>query len=295
MTQHHSPHIEKHGLLLVGHGTRDATGCEEFLATAQAVAARLPQIVLEPCFLELAEPTIEMAVERLVESQINHLSVMPLLLFAAGHAKDDIPQAVEAAIATQGLTPLLQASHDRGNQLPHLGCHAKLLELSAVRFAEAIEQRPEISDYDTTLVMVGRGSRDAQATAEMLRYAQLRHEQAPVARTEVCFVAMAQPSIEQCLNELSASAERLIAVQPQRVPVQPQRVPVQPQRIVVQPHLLFGGQLLARIEQLVTEMATRYPEKEWIVTRHLGPHPLLEDAIVDIVTSNLQVGSADVV
>jgi sirohydrochlorin ferrochelatase len=227
--------------------------------------------------LELAEPTINAAVERLARRGLEQWSVMPLLLFAAGHAKQDIPRAVAAAAGAK------QPVH----QYAHLGCHAKLLELSALRFAEAVESvgnalrgvpthqlhsaerqggrsLQERSEHTkkTTLILVGRGSRDAGATAEMFRFAELRHKQARVARTEVCFVAMAEPPLDECLDKAARSDA---------------------ERIVVQPHLLFGGRLLASLSARVDAMARRHPEKEWLTTRHLGPHPLLDEAILDIL------------
>lgn len=259
-----APSESSDGLLIVGHGTRDPVGCEEFLTTANSVAARLAPMVVEPCFLELAEPTIDSAVARLASCRIDRLSVLPLLLFAAGHAKEDIPSAVGAAIDSQALS---LASKAIELQLPHLGCHAKLIELSQLRFLEAIGDRSKSGR--TTLVMVGRGSRDADATAEMRRFARLLSGQTPITSTEVCFVAMAEPPIQQCLDDVAKNDT---------------------DRVVVQPHLLFGGQLLARIAGIVCEMAERYPEKEWIVTRHLGPHALLTGAMEDLVTSSLRSG-----
>ena len=141
----------KHGLLLVGHGTRDTDGCEQFLATADSVATRLADVAVEPCFLELATPSINEAVRRLAAREIDQLSVMPLLLFAAGHAKDDIPRAVDAAVENQGLTDKWRPAGDRRvRQLPHLGCHPELLALSTLRQAEALAERREIDCNETT-------------------------------------------------------------------------------------------------------------------------------------------------
>ncbi|MEE3220587.1 MAG: CbiX/SirB N-terminal domain-containing protein, partial [Planctomycetota bacterium] len=79
------------GLLLVGHGTRSSRGRDELLTTANAVGSRM-EIVVEPAFLELTEPTIDDAVTRLADRGVRRMTVMPLLLFAAGHAKRDIPR-----------------------------------------------------------------------------------------------------------------------------------------------------------------------------------------------------------
>ena len=87
------------GLLLVGHGTVDPCGSTEFMETAADVARVCGGVPVEPCFLELAEPDIQTGVARLAQRGVKHLTVAPLLLFAAGHAKHDIPRGVAAAVA----------------------------------------------------------------------------------------------------------------------------------------------------------------------------------------------------
>ena len=113
---------------MVGHGTRDAAGLAEFHCLARKVTELLPEAAVEPCFLELAEPDIPTAVNRLMERGIRQLTVAPMLLFAAGHAKRDIPAAVAAAIESR-----TDATDIIVNQLPPLECHPRIIELSTQR------------------------------------------------------------------------------------------------------------------------------------------------------------------
>ena len=69
------------GLLLVGHGTRDARGVSEFLSLADQVAGRLPNVFVRPGFLELAEPTIRDAVEAITSRGVDAIVVVPALIF----------------------------------------------------------------------------------------------------------------------------------------------------------------------------------------------------------------------
>ena len=247
----------KQGLLLVGHGTRNEAGRREFLEVASLVAARRDHWAVEPSFLELATPRIEQGVAQLVDQQIEQLTVMPLLLFAAGHAKQDIPSAVATALASQFALSSEQA--------PHLGCHRAILELSRLRFQQALAtlpaDGPSVPADQTLLLLVGRGSRDASATAEMHEFARLRAAQTPVGRVECCFFAMARPSLEEMLPR--------IATMPYW-------------RVVVQPHLLFQGELLTALSERVRRFAALHPQQQWIVTEHLGPHRLLAEAIVEL-------------
>jgi len=242
------------GVLLVGHGTRDAAGVAEFMSVAEQAARRLAPRPLEACFLEIAQPTIAAGVAGLADRGVRRLTVVPLLLFAAGHAKRDIPTAVAEAAARHGNIPARHA--------PPLECHPKILALSGRRYAEALIGRQSVDPAETMLVMVGRGSSDSQAAAEMRRFSRLRQELTPVGRLETCFVAKQLPTLSESLAAAAASGFR---------------------RVVVQPHLLFTGQLVGDIRREVESVAGT--ATEWIIAAHLGPEPELADAIVDLVVN----------
>jgi sirohydrochlorin ferrochelatase len=237
-----------HGLLLLGHGTREAIGIREFHETVELVARLRSDQPVEGCFLELAEPSIAAGFRTLASRGGRRITVVPVLLFAAGHAERDIPQAV-AAVAAEFPTIGVE-------QCPHLGCHDALLALSQTRYQKAIAGRPTADK--TALVMVGRGSHHAGATAEMHEFVRRRVALTPGVEVRTAFVAMAEPPLEQVLKDLAGSDCT---------------------RVVVQPHLLFGGVLLDRIAATVADFARRHPDRDWVVAPHLGPHALLAQAI----------------
>ena len=254
------------GVLLVGHGTRDPAGVAEFLAAAKDAAQRLAPRPLEPCFLEIAEPTIAKGFARLAERGARRVTVVPLLLFAAGHAKRDIPALVAEAAARHGDLPV--------RHTPPLECHPRILELSARRFRKALAGHSPVDRAEALLVMVGRGSSDAEAAAEMRRFSQLRRELTPVGELETCFVAKQRPTLPNALTAAAIGEFR---------------------RIVVQPHLLFKGQLIDDIRREVERASgDRLPpglpaavdvatdEKQWLVAAPLGPEPELIDAIIEL-------------
>jgi sirohydrochlorin ferrochelatase len=242
------------GVLLVGHGTRNETGRAEFFSAAADVAASMPHIAVEPCFLELAEPDIGTGVRRLVERQVQRICSVPLMLFAAGHVKRDVPAAVEKAARAHANLPRVRAEH--------LGCHKTLLELSARRYREAVADRGAVEPEETLLLMVSHGSRDPSAIAEACRFAERRHALTPVRSTEMCFVSLAEPALDERLKTLEYRGIR---------------------RVVVQPHVLFAGRMLSRVQERVAAVAAGQPQIEWIVTRHLGASKLLTRTIVDLV------------
>src|SRR5215203_3307856 len=67
-------------ILLVGHGTREETGTQQFLELVEVLKERLAPAAVEAAFLELREPGIEVGVERLLGQEIERLVTVPLLL-----------------------------------------------------------------------------------------------------------------------------------------------------------------------------------------------------------------------
>jgi sirohydrochlorin ferrochelatase len=246
------------GVLLAAHGTRSLQGQAEVQAAAQLVAQRLPGAAVRVGFLELAEPTLDDAVAALMAEGIRLVVVAPLLLFAAGHAKEDLPGVLVRAAGRHPQAAFRMAAH--------LGCHEAMLALSATRYEGALPHQEESPAPETAWLLVGRGSRDTAATAEMHRFAAMRQQRTAVAEARVAFLAMARPSLVDALEEAA-------------------KLP--PRRIVVQPHLLFHGDLLTQLQQSVVEMANRRPDKQWLVTPHLGPAQEVADTVASRVRATI--------
>jgi sirohydrochlorin cobaltochelatase len=231
------------GVLLVGHGTRSELGRTQCQALADEIAARLDHrlIATELAYLEMAAPTIEQAVAQLVGQQVERLIVVPLLLFAAGHAKEDIPKAVRSALATAGAANLPM------EQTEPLGLQEPMIELAAARFHEAAD--PQIAPAETCLILIGRGSHDAEATAGMRQLGELLHWRLGIGQTQVGFLAMAQPSAQDIIQAATKNSYR---------------------QVVVQPHLLFHGELLDRLQTNFEAAAASAAAKTWRLSRVLG-------------------------
>lgn len=240
------------GLLLVAHGTRSAEGVASTFELCRRVR-ELVDLPVEVCFLELAEPALPEGLNEMARRGLKHIAVSPILLFSAGHAKVDIPAALADAAREHPGVCFQQALA--------LESHPLVIEQSVRRFREAVSAEPKDLATDTLLVMVGRGSRDAEAAAEFARFARLRWDCHPTAWLETAFVAMAKPSLEQT----TAMAARMGFG-----------------RVVVQPHLLFAGDLETRIQQHVAARAEEFPECQWITTGTLGPTELIAQALVDV-------------
>lgn len=234
---------EKTGILVVGHGTRSILGVAEFTQVVFRLRNRFSQYPLAFGFLELAQPNIDSAVEVLKSQGVTSILTAPLLLFAAGHAKSDIPAEVLSAASKRGLLIAGQAEV--------LGVHPRLAELSLRRFQENCETNAP----QPAFVLAGRGSRDLEAQTATNDFVAACRQVGDLTQASHGFLAMANPSLTQVLSELGSQGKP---------------------DVVVVPHLLFHGDLIEKCRQVVAGMAGQYPGTRWMLARRLGP----DDAVV---------------
>lgn len=102
-------------LLLIAHGSRRAASNEEVRRIGRALAAKLGGNFrpVEVAFLELAEPDIATAVDRLVAAGSNEVVWFPYFLAAGRHIAHDLPELLTEARARH---PEITFS-----QMPYLG------------------------------------------------------------------------------------------------------------------------------------------------------------------------------
>lgn len=268
------------GLLVVGHGTRLASGARQLLELATQIRQLAPEVPIEASFLELCEPTIADGVVSLQRQGVRQLMVIPVLLFDAAHAQSDIPDAVRKAVAERGMTVISQTTP--------LGNNAATIELSERRFMEALRcQHPkgcleagacpqtaecienrgenqnighsEINGGKIGLAMIGRGSSDPFAISQMKSFTahRLAQSKVPIAWAETGFFAGSDLTVDDVLlHALGSGCET----------------------IVVQPHLLFEGELVQQLRQKVAEYQQSSPKQRWLVPPTLGADPHLAKA-----------------
>ena len=82
------------GVMLCGHGSRDPRAVAEFAALAETLKQRFPAWPVDYGYLEFATPVIRDGLDRLVAQGARHILAVPGMLFAAGHAKNDIPSVL---------------------------------------------------------------------------------------------------------------------------------------------------------------------------------------------------------
>lgn len=190
-------------LLIAGHGTRAADGAAEFHALADRVRQLAPNLTVAAGFIELARPPISEAAAALVERGSRDVVVVPLMLLAAGHTKDDIP----ATLARERLAhPGVRFRYGR-----ELGIRPELLRLLDDRIA-AVVAADEMEE--TAVLLVGRGSSDPDANSDLFKIARLYFEGRRHPFVEAAFVSLAPPSVPEALERCRRLGARRAAVAP---------------------------------------------------------------------------------
>lgn len=102
---------------------------------------------------------------------------------------------------------------------------------------------------DTTILLVGHGSRNREGNDETLRFAAQWRERHPGRRIEVCFIEHAEVLLDDGLERAARDARRVLAI----------------------PFILnAAGHVKMELPAALDRARARHPEVEFGVTRHLG-------------------------
>jgi sirohydrochlorin cobaltochelatase len=215
-------------LLLAAHGSSDQAGVDAFLALAERVGklAAADGTRVAGGFIELSAPPLREAVSALAGP---HIVAVPLMLSAAGHAKGDIP----AALARERTRhPAVRFTYARP-----LGPHADLIDLLDKRVAAVGGNTPP------AVLVVGRGSTDPDANADVVKTARLLWEGRDYPLAETAFVSLARPDVAEGLERCRLLCAGLSGAR----------------RIVVARYFLFPGVLPDRVAEQAAAYAAAHP------------------------------------
>jgi sirohydrochlorin cobaltochelatase len=242
----------KSAVLFVGHGSRDPEGTREFCRLVELFRSADSERIVEHGFLEFARPVITDAVERCAARGARTVAVLPGMLMAAGHAKNDIPSEVHEA---RRKYPDIQFHYGR-----HLHLHANILELCKLRIEETLNAARALDRKDTQLLVVGRGSSDPDANADIAKLSRLLWEGMGFGWAAACYIGVTTPLLPEALER----GQRMGFA-----------------RTLVFPFFLFTGVLEKRIRRITAEFGQRHPEAEFLCADYLNVHPLLLDAFAE--------------
>jgi sirohydrochlorin cobaltochelatase len=239
-------------VLLVGHGSRDPQANQEFEDLVAAYRAAHGEFRVSHCYVELAQPSLSSALKTAAGGS-DEVIVVPLFLFAAGHVKNDIPIALEAARREHPNVRFLATRE--------LGVHPALVDLAFSRVEACLaghENSPK-----TAVIVVGRGASDPDANGDFCKLARLLGEGRNLSWVLPSFIGISKPLFPEVVEWISRS---------------------RPERIVVVPYFLFGGRLITKLSEQVDAFAATHP---WIpihLASYLGP----ESAIFEVIDERIR-------
>jgi cobalt/nickel transport system ATP-binding protein len=237
-------------LLVVGHGTRDADGLEEFHELSRHVRdAAGPELDVEFGFIELAEPLVDEAIDTLTARGPRAVVSVPLVLLAAGHLKNDGPATLARA--------RMRHPGVRFHMARDLGIDPTVLAVAEDRIRAAIG---DDDPAEVGVVLVGRGSSDPDATSDMYKVARLLADGRGLPIVEPAFAGVTQPDVAATLERCRLLGARTI---------------------VVVPFLLFTGVLVPRVLGRAAQWAAEHPEVEVRGGEHLGPDRRLAKVVLE--------------
>ena len=249
------------GAMVCGHGSRDEAAVREFAALAKTLAARLPGYDVDYGYLEFARPVLREGLDALARRGAEEILAVPGMLFAAGHAKNDIPSVLNAWSARSGI-PVRYGRE--------LGIDARMLRAAADRIEGALAAAgPGAPREETCLVAVGRGASDPDANSNVAKVMRMLWEGMGFGWGETAYSGVTFPLVGPALEHVARLGYR---------------------RVVVFPYFLFTGVLVRRIYAHTDMAAARHPNVEFVKAPWLGEHPLVVDTFVDRLDEILRGG-----
>ena len=244
--------VVKKGIMVCGHGSRDKDAEVEFSLVAEGLKKRFPELPVEYGFLEYSAPNIHMGLNSLIKQGVEHIYAVPGMLFAATHAKNDIP-SVLTTFEEQHAG--LQVSYGQ-----ELGLQEPMINAFQARIYESLgldANNPPAELYDTMLVVVGRGTSDTEANAEAAKLTRIVSENMGFGWADTVYSGVTYPSVGVGLEKLLKLGYK---------------------RIVVAPYFLFTGRLIKRISGYIDKVAAENPSVEFVKTPYLRDHDKVIDA-----------------
>ncbi len=252
--------------MVCGHGSRSQKAVDEFAVIAERLKAHFPGVPVDYGYLEFANPVIRAGLDNLRRQGCDHILAVPGMLFAAMHAKNDIPTVLNTYARTCGV----KVEYGR-----ELDVDPKMIAAAADRIRAAVDAANakwgERSLYETCLVVIGRGASDPDANSNVFKIARMLQEGMGFGWVEVGFSGFTFPLVEPCLEHVARLGYP---------------------RVIVFPYFLFTGVLVDRIYGFTREAAARHPHIEFQKAQYLNDHPLVIETLAERVREITTGGNA---
>ncbi|WP_209123197.1 sirohydrochlorin chelatase [Alkalihalobacillus sp. BA299] len=236
-------------ILFIGHGTKKREGNEQLLQFVESLVNDISCPIVETCFLEFSNPTIRDGIKRCIELGATKVALVPMMFFSAGHAKIHIPVEIDEAKKEY---PQVQFTYGRP-----IGVHDKVFDILQSRL-EVVGFKEE--QKDAGILLVGRGSSDADANSELYKIGRLLSERVNMANVELSFIGVTTPTVEEGVDR---------------------SIKLGVKKIYIIPYFFFTGILMDRMSEKLQAFQTKHPDLQFAMTEFFGFHPELKTIFID--------------
>lgn len=222
-------------ILYICHGSRVQSAVHSAINFVKKVQEQIHCQIQEICFIELADPSIYEGLHTCIQRGATSITVLPVLLLSANHAKIDIPIEIGTF---QKRFPKIEIKI--GNPI---GIHENMIELVKKR----IQEKTRDVLPNAKILLVGRGSSDLLTQNDFLSIANLLENK--LKRTVIsAYMAVSKPSFHDAWTMLLSEK-------------------VSP--IIVVPYLFFSGTLMKEMEDKISSLPASL-QQNWFLCETLG-------------------------
>lgn len=254
--------MSKVGVMICGHGSRSQAAVDEFAVLAEKLPPLLPSDwMVDYGYLEFANPVIRDGLDRLRDAGCEKIVAVPGMLFAAMHAKNDIPTVLNTYATKHGV----DVTYGR-----ELGVDPKMIAAAGERVQAAVDQanadHGDLPMEETCLVVIGRGASDPDANGNVSKIARMLWEGMGFGWCEVGYSGVTFPLVEPCLEHVAKLGYK---------------------RVIVFPYFLFTGILIDRIYGFTDQVAAAHTDIDFVKAGYLNDHPKVLETFAERVTEQL--------
>ncbi len=243
---------DSYALCLLGHGSRDPDGIEEFLILWQKLRERKFCQITEAGFLEFAKPTVAEALSTCRSNGIKNIIILPSILFSGEHTQRDIPNAIREIFQYHPEINLIFSEP--------LGTQPEIMKVCQERIEEGEKSSNKpILRSETLLMVVGHGSRDTDFNSQVKKNLSRLGTKLGFGKTVIRFAGASQHSLEYMRQNFN-----------------PQKF----HRVILLPFFLFTGLWVKRVRALADTFKEKHPDIEFLKAPCLNHHDMIVDALI---------------
>lgn len=227
-------------LLIVSHGSPVKQNEEDFYNLFSVIRGMLGEEV-SLAFLEYGKPLFDEKVEEIKMNTNTDFFIQPILMFRAGHMKDDIIGKLNG-IKNAVVMPTLSEN-------PYfVDFFASYIKQRSMEIQEILEKNKSFKEdcdlreksQNILFVFVGRGTSDPEATSMFYAFSRIVWEKiGKIGDIEMCFAEVSHPLLSQVLGRTKIEFF---------------------DRVLIVPVIFFRGFVLEKIRKEIQE--SRYGEEE---------------------------------